>query len=299
MHRGQDRRHDQRAPEPDIGDQRVGDIGTDGQKPAMGEIDHARQVEDERQAKRHQGIERADDQAVENVEQNSCGHVRTPSATFRWRAAVGFILDVIQPLIARTPGAALAAPIVSRSAGRLRQSLGPSGRPSHLAAGSPRRSAPTRSPLTSWSTLNRSSGAAACACGVADKQRRHQLVLRRRGKRPVRHQRDFRRQLEALHRLGHVDRLERLGLLGGERAGPGRGIAEPGARGRHVAGALLHRRRRTPRHAARPADSSTIRTPRSPIRASGGRPSSGSISCCAPARWNFLLRPNCTACLRR
>jgi hypothetical protein len=42
----------------------------------MGEIDDARQVEDERQPERHQRIERADDEPVEDVETAaaaSCG----------------------------------------------------------------------------------------------------------------------------------------------------------------------------------------------------------------------------------
>ena len=56
---------------------------------------------------------------------------------------------------------------------------------------------------------------------------------------PVRHQRDFRRQLEALHRLGHLHRIERLRLRGRERASVHRREAEPGARGRNVAAAPL------------------------------------------------------------
>ena len=72
--RGQERRHDQRAPEADIGDQRVGEIAADREEAAMGEIDHARQIEDQRQPERHQRVERADDQAVEDVEQNKLCH---------------------------------------------------------------------------------------------------------------------------------------------------------------------------------------------------------------------------------
>ena len=68
--RGQQRRHDQRAPEAEIGHQRIGEIGADRQEAAMGEIDHAGQVEDERQAERHQRIERADDETVEHVEED-------------------------------------------------------------------------------------------------------------------------------------------------------------------------------------------------------------------------------------
>ena len=73
--RGQDRRKDQGPPKSDIGDHREGEIAADREKPAMGEIDHPGQVEDERQAERHQRIERADDQAIENVEQDDLCHV--------------------------------------------------------------------------------------------------------------------------------------------------------------------------------------------------------------------------------
>ena len=72
--RGQQRGDDQRAPEADIGDERVGEIGAKRQKSAMGEIDDAAEVEDQRQAKRHQRVERPDDQAVEDVEQDDLGH---------------------------------------------------------------------------------------------------------------------------------------------------------------------------------------------------------------------------------
>ena len=73
-HGGQRRREDQRAPESDIRDQGVGEIGAERQKSAMGEIDDAAQVEDERQAKRHQRVERTDDQAIEDVEQDDLSH---------------------------------------------------------------------------------------------------------------------------------------------------------------------------------------------------------------------------------
>ena len=73
-HCGQRRRNDQRAPKTDIGDQRVGQIGAERQKSAVGEIDDPAEVEDQRQAKRHQGVERADDQAVEDVEKDDLAH---------------------------------------------------------------------------------------------------------------------------------------------------------------------------------------------------------------------------------
>ena len=40
----------------------------------MGEIDHARQVENERKAERHQRIERANDEAIEDVVENELRH---------------------------------------------------------------------------------------------------------------------------------------------------------------------------------------------------------------------------------
>ena len=43
----------------------------------MGEIDHAGEIEDQRQAERHERIERADDQAVEDVEQDKLCHALT------------------------------------------------------------------------------------------------------------------------------------------------------------------------------------------------------------------------------
>ena len=64
------------------------------------------------------------------------------------------------------------------------------------------------------------------------------MVLRRIGG-IVRHQGHFRRQLEAFQRFGHLCGVEFLGIGGGKSAGPGRGIAEPGTGGRHLAGLLL------------------------------------------------------------
>ena len=71
---GQRRRDDQRAPKTDIGNQRVGEIRAERQKSAVGEVDDPAEVEDQRQAKRHQGVERADDQAVEDVEKDNLAH---------------------------------------------------------------------------------------------------------------------------------------------------------------------------------------------------------------------------------
>ncbi len=67
--RRQERRDQQAAPEPDVGRQRIGNVRADGEKSAVREIDDAAQVENQRKAKRHQRIECADDQPVEDIEQ--------------------------------------------------------------------------------------------------------------------------------------------------------------------------------------------------------------------------------------
>jgi hypothetical protein len=51
---GEEGRDDQRAPEADKGNEREGQIGAERQKSAVGEIDDPAQVEDQRQAERHQ-----------------------------------------------------------------------------------------------------------------------------------------------------------------------------------------------------------------------------------------------------
>ena len=76
-----ERRDQQRAPEADIGRERVGEIAADDQEAAMREVDDVAQVEDQRQAERHQHIERADDQAVGDVEEEELEHRRTRSAS--------------------------------------------------------------------------------------------------------------------------------------------------------------------------------------------------------------------------
>ena len=63
-----------RAPEAEIGREREGEIGPDRQEAAMGEIDDARQIENERKAERHQRIERANDEAIEDVVENELRH---------------------------------------------------------------------------------------------------------------------------------------------------------------------------------------------------------------------------------
>src|SRR5208282_3863689 len=74
--------------------------------------------------------------------------------------------------------------------------------------------------------------------GVADVERGDELVVAGAVVGIVRHECDLGRQLETAERLGELDRVERLLLVGDERAGPGRDIAEPGTRGRHLAGLL-------------------------------------------------------------
>ena len=45
-----------------------------GEEAAMREVDHAGQIENERQAERHQAVEGADDQPVERVVENELRH---------------------------------------------------------------------------------------------------------------------------------------------------------------------------------------------------------------------------------
>ena len=72
--RRQGRGDQQPAPEADIGRDRIGDIAADNEKSAMSEIDDVAQVENERQAERHEHVERADDQPIRDVEEQKLGH---------------------------------------------------------------------------------------------------------------------------------------------------------------------------------------------------------------------------------
>src|SRR5580704_10772893 len=76
---------------------------------------------------------------------------------------------------------------------------------------------------------------------LADEQGSEQLILAGAVEGRVRPKRDFRREMEILQDFRHIERLERIRLRRGERAGPDRDVAEPGARGRHPAGAFLGR----------------------------------------------------------
>src|SRR5581483_8137927 len=76
--RGQKRRDNERAPKTEIRRQRVGKIAADHQKSAMREVNDAGKVENKRQPDRHQRVERADDEAIRDVEQNELRHGRDP-----------------------------------------------------------------------------------------------------------------------------------------------------------------------------------------------------------------------------
>ena len=81
---GQGRRNQERAPEADIGGDGIGDVAADDEKAAMGEIDDVAQIEDQRQAERHQHIERADDQPVGDVKQEKLCHHSPMGKTHIW-----------------------------------------------------------------------------------------------------------------------------------------------------------------------------------------------------------------------
>ncbi len=125
-----------------------------------------------------------------------------------------------------------------------------------------------------------------------------QLVLALAEEGSIGHQRDFRRQLEVLQRPWPSSRpratWRRSRPARRSRPTRSRTRCAPSARGRRL------------RLRMAATNSFTCGTfgwfqyhskTQVPMRASGGRPSSTSSSCCAPARWNFLSRPNCTACL--
>ena len=105
----------------------------------MGEIDDAAEVEDQRQAERHQRVECADDQAVEDVEEDDLGHAQRfafagqagggRAPLFRRGAQVGQV--ILQPLSSTVPA--------------------------------------TSAPLTTLVTLKRSSGAEPLACASPTK----------------------------------------------------------------------------------------------------------------------------------
>jgi hypothetical protein len=85
--RGQERRHQQRAPEADIRRQHVGDVAADGEEVAMREVHHVAEVDDQRQAERHQHVEDANDQPVGEIEQNELQHAPAPELESDKKAA--------------------------------------------------------------------------------------------------------------------------------------------------------------------------------------------------------------------
>src|SRR6185503_4131252 len=84
--RDEERRDDETAPEAEIGSYAVGEIGAEREEAAMGEIDDTAEIEDQRQAQGHQGVERANDQPVQDIEQDYLGH-RWPSPLKESRAS--------------------------------------------------------------------------------------------------------------------------------------------------------------------------------------------------------------------
>jgi hypothetical protein len=71
---GQRRRDQQRAPEADIGRDRIGDVAADDEKATVCEIDDVAQIEDQRETERHEHVKGADDHAVGDVEQQQLQH---------------------------------------------------------------------------------------------------------------------------------------------------------------------------------------------------------------------------------
>ena len=68
----------------------------------MGEIDHAAEIQDQRQAERHQRIEGADDQAVEQIEEDELRHAVIRLSCKRSAQALNFLS--VAPAKAGTQG---------------------------------------------------------------------------------------------------------------------------------------------------------------------------------------------------
>ncbi len=71
----------------------------------MREIDDVAEIEDERQAKRHQHVERADDQPVGDVEQNDLRHLPLYALGLQREAADQVGCTILQPVSATVPAA--------------------------------------------------------------------------------------------------------------------------------------------------------------------------------------------------
>ena len=80
---GQQRRNQQRAPEADVGCDRVRDVAADDEEAAMSEVDDIAEIENQRQPERHQHVKRTDDQSVRDVEEEKLGHRRLTSGARR------------------------------------------------------------------------------------------------------------------------------------------------------------------------------------------------------------------------
>src|SRR6185312_12128234 len=89
--RGEERCDEQGTPEADERHQRISQIRADREKSAVSEVDYPAQIQNQREAKRHQCVKGADDQAVEDVEQQYLRHGAFLSlcAEFRIPAAGG------------------------------------------------------------------------------------------------------------------------------------------------------------------------------------------------------------------
>ena len=70
----QDGRDQQRGPEADERGDGVRDVTPQGQEAAVGEVDHAAQVEDEGQTQGHEHVEGPDDESVGHVEEDEVRH---------------------------------------------------------------------------------------------------------------------------------------------------------------------------------------------------------------------------------
>ena len=158
-----------------------------------------REIEDQREAERHEHVERADDQPVGDVEQYDLRHRRSTLGHHR--------CDV-------SGGCRSAAPSCIRYRRPYRR----------LFAG------------TSAPTVNTSSASPAWRMHFADEDIRHQFVIAGAITHLAGLQRDVRRQFEILQRRRHFRAVERLRLLRGEPHRVHRHIAEPIARRRRLLG---------------------------------------------------------------
>ncbi len=102
--RGEDGGHYQRAPEPDVRREHERDVSAQREEIAVREVDDVGEVEDQRQAQRHQHVESADDEAVRHIEQYKLQH-RAPfdGRSSRRRRQAGW--TILQPVSETGPAA--------------------------------------------------------------------------------------------------------------------------------------------------------------------------------------------------